>query len=344
VPDCPACGVATAESAAACPNCGLASGLFGPVRAAIGGPGEAPTDPAILREILGLVGGDPERASPAPVLGQLAHPARFPSTRPVLKLRIASAPISGLPELPALEGGEPRQVLRHQIDELVHLGRRLGLDMHAIDPRIRDAIAADDLAGFEAIRRELFVQVAASLAENLEIALARRNELRSLFSTGTPDADLESARIFLAHGDLPGADRGLRVAQDALTSLEEQWGTVQVLSVQADLLVETIRELGADAEPALGLLSTARARAKLGDRASAEPLFARSLIALWYLASPALLEQVRVIARRVNELERLGANAVSAREALRSVASELKVRNFGATVLAYRRARDTVPA
>jgi hypothetical protein len=273
--------------------------------------------------------------------GALAHPSRFPSQgsgSPRAGRR--ATPISELPALPPLEGDDPRRALRVEVDLLYSLGRQMGLDLGAAESRIRSAVAADDLLGFDSVRRELFVQEAAALAERLEGALARGQELRALLGTETPDAELDGAREALGRGNLLGSFRVLRIAEEGLDTLEEEWETVRVLALEAELLVETIRELGGDPSPAQGPLEAARKYARAGDRAAAEPLLARALLALWHVVAPLLRGQVVDLTARLEGMERSGESTLPARHALHAMAGELRAHNFGGAVVAWRRARD----
>lgn len=344
--ECPACGAPTPGDAAACPACGLDTALFGPVRAAAGGrPGGGPSDPTLLREILLAVGADPAGVDAGRGPGRLASPARFPAIRPRTvppePPQAAGAAPGGLPELPALESGEPVEVLSRQIEELTTLGRRLDAELSDLPARAARAAPSRSLPELEAIRRELFLRDAAALAEMIEIASGRRNELAPLLATGTPEAELEAARSALARGDLLGAHRTLRRAEDSLESLEEEWSTAQILSLEAELLVETLRELGGSPDAALGPLAAARGKARNGDRVGAEPLLARSVLALWHLTAPLLLARVSEF---VATLDGAGGAAAAGRgrAALHTMAAELTRRNFGAAVMAYRSARAAV--
>ncbi|MHB8352361.1 MAG: hypothetical protein ACYDFT_06730, partial [Thermoplasmata archaeon] len=119
------------------------------------------------------------------------------------------------------------------------------------------------------------------------------------------------------------------------------WATAQILSLEAELLAETIRELGGDPGPALGPLSAARDRAHGGDRVGAEPLLSHSVLALWHLTAPLLLARISEFQGTLRGDDPSGA-AMRARAALHAMTRELRVRNFGGAVMAYRKARDAV--
>jgi hypothetical protein len=336
---CPICDSTTPEGASVCPGCGLSVGLFQPVAAAAG-TAESPGHPHLVGEIAEATGAPPpstDSTGPA----ELAHPARFlPALsgwpRPAAP---EPAPVP-LPELPALEAGEPRAVLRRQLDSLFTLGRRLALDLGSVESALRTAIEIDDVPTYEALRRELFVRVAASLAEGLELALARRNELAALLATGTPDTELDASRASLARGDLLGTYRNLRRAEESLALLEDEWATVEVLALEAQLLAQTVRELGGDPSAALGPLAAAQEHARQGDREGAEPLMAGAVLAIWHLLAPRLRSEVNELVERLVRAESQGASTVAARQALHAMATDLNAHNLGAAVLAWRRARD----
>jgi hypothetical protein len=339
VVDCPVCGEENPEEARACGVCGLARSLFEPVRTAVGPAGGGRPDPALLAEILEAVGEAPATVAAA---GELAFPARFPAgVATAAPPRARPAP-RALPELPALPPGDPTLARRRQIDELLTLGRRLHLPLEGPERRMREAILANDTAGFEEVRRHVFVIAAAELAEALEIARAQRAELTVLLGAGTPEAELASAEEALGSGDLWGAERRLRGAQEALARLEETWATVQILALEGDLLLETIRELGGDPSPALGPFAAGRRRARAGDRAAAEPLLARSLAALWHLLAPRLLLQIRSLRRDILRAEGERRDTSPAAHALHQLARDLRQRNFGAAIVNYRSARDAI--
>lgn len=344
---CPACGSPAAPGVDTCPGCGLDVALFGPVRSAAVSRTGTPSDPVLLREILLAVGAEAEQADPIQGPGALASPARFPAT-PVTRtvppprpsVSGTAGPI-GFPPLPVLEPGEPLEVLRRQVEALTTLARRLEVEPADRPDHGVATLLAGSIEALEGLRRELFVRNAAALGERIEIALGRSNELAPLLSTSTPEAELEAARGALARGDLPGSYRPLRRAEDALDALEEEWATAQLLSLEAELLGETIRELGGDPGPALGPLTAARAKARGGDRVGAEPLLSHSVLALWHLAAPLLLARIAAYQGTLAGAAGTGA-AARARAALHAMTRELHARNFGAAVMAFRRARDAV--
>jgi hypothetical protein len=337
-PACPACGTELPPGEVVCPGCGLASELFVPLRSALAAPeGDRPA-PHLASEIATAVGesGPAEAAGPA----EFAHPARFPAARGASPPRAPPASSIAMPELPALPPGEPRRVLRGQIDEFLTLGRRLGLDLSAIEPRVRDAIRGDDVGRYADLRRELFVHLAARLAERLEEDRARRNELVNVPAADPVDPELSGWGERIEAGDLSGAYRHLRPAEDRLALLEEQWETVRILSLEGELLADTVRELGGDPAPALGPLAAARRRAEEGDREGAEPLLARSILALWQLAAPLLVGRLTELKEQLDRAEGQGGDPRFARAELKVLAREVRAHNLGAAVLAYRRARD----
>ncbi len=339
---CPACSTEFVEPAAACPRCGLASDLFPAVRSAASG-GRSDRDPQMIEEILRAVGGDPTGPIVAPGPATIAQPARFPSA-PAQRPPPARRPATELPGLPALGPGDPKVVLRRQIDEYLTLGRRLGIDLTSFPPRMHAAIRAEDVEEYARIRSELFVYLAAYLSEQVELCRARRSELAAVLGDDLPDEEIEELGSRLVEGDLPGTYRSLHAVEELLSGLEVTYQTVQLLSLEADLLAETVRELGSDPSRALGPIATAREAARSGDRSVAERLLARGVLALWHLAAPRLVVQVGEISGRLDAAQRAGADPAFARAQLHEMVAELRVRNFGAAILAYRRARDAAPA
>ncbi|HEV2316423.1 MAG TPA: hypothetical protein VGV89_02460 [Thermoplasmata archaeon] len=339
---CPACGEATPSDRVACPKCGLPTALFEPVRLAAGsGHGG---DPHLLHEILALVGADRPSSPDGSGPGDLAHPPRFPSAGSPTAGNAGGTPPGEIPAIPALGAGEPRAVLRRQIDELLTVGRRLGLDLAPFDHRVRDAVQVDSTDAYENVRRELFVHVAATLAEQIEIDLGRRNELASVIPDGLPDGELESARGALLQGDLSGAQRTVRAIDERLSALEEEWETVQVLSVEAELLLETLRELGGDPTPLLAAVESGRASARSGDRETAERVLTHAVLAVWHVAAPLLLRRITQLQSSLADAARAGQEVAAPRHALVQMGRELRLRNFGGAITEFRRARDAVAA
>jgi hypothetical protein len=337
VTECPACGFESDPGSATCAGCGLATDLFEPVRAAISTETPGGSSLAEAHAIVAAVG----LPSPAGSSGSFASPARFPAPAPPRAPHPPSPPAE-LPILPALPSGDPLTSARRQVEEYVGLARRLSLEIPGLEPRLHAAVAAEDAQSFETIRAELFVRVAARLAEELERTFARRNEVAALVETGTPDAELDSAREALARGDLTGTDRRLRRVGEGLDLLEEEWETVRILSLEAELVAETVRELGGDPVPALGPLSEGRRRARTGDRTGAEPLLARSTLALWHLCAPLLSQRLSELRSEIGahpppetETSRLQTDALE-------MARALERRNYGGAIAAYRRFRDEV--
>jgi hypothetical protein len=251
-------------------------------------------------------------------------------------------PPAEMPELPALPPAEPLPAALRQIEEYSNLARRLGLDIVGLDERRALAERSRELDTVSGLRAELFVRVAARLSEEVERSFARRNELAALLETGTPDAELGSASEALARGDLSGTQRRLRRVEESLDALEEEWETVRVLSLEAELVADTVRELGGDPLPALGPLSEARRRARTGDRSGAEPLLARSTLALWQLCSPLLTKELGALQSTLEQKLPPSESEPRLRAEAAEMTRALEHRNYGGAVTAYRRFRDEV--
>ncbi len=343
---CPACGLETPDGATECARCHLATGLFEAVREAAGDQPDA--DPRFVQtigEILQQLGDEP--AEPAdPRAGQIAYPHRFPS--PVRgSPRPETADASGPPPrplgtLPALPPAGEVPLLLRQVNDLLQLGRRQGLDLTMYTDRAREALATQHRPMLDALARDLFVYVAAALTEEYETAIGRRNELAGLVPTASPDVELEASRASLALGDLAGAQRRLRHVEETLVDLEEQWATVQILVTECDLLAVTIRELGGDPTPALGPLAEGQRRARSGERAGAEPVLARATLALWTILNPLFQRELERLKQRLVGARADGTDVSVATGHLRQLAADLRHRNFAAAVATYRALRALV--
>ncbi|MCI4346434.1 MAG: hypothetical protein L3K07_06755 [Thermoplasmata archaeon] len=337
--ECPACGFEAEAGSPTCAGCGLSSNLFEPVRAALaeGTPGGSSL--AEANAIVAAVGMPPMNSS----AGSLSTPARFPAPPPVPPLAPhPPSPPAELPVLPALPQGDPVQSARRQVEEYVTLARRLSLEIPGLEPRLHAAVASSDGQSFETLRAELFVRLAARLTEELERTFARRNELAALLETATPDAELDTAREALGRGDLTGTHHRLRHVEESLDMLEEEWETVRILSLEAELVAETVRELGGDPLPALGPLSEGRRRARSGDRTGAEPLLERSTLALWHLCAPLLTQRLSELRSEIGSHPPAESTGARLQTDALEMARALERRNYGGAVAAYRRFRDEV--
>ncbi len=338
---CPACGAPTLSDATECPSCHLAVELFAPVQEAAGGTDVDPSYIRTIGEILAAV----DLAHPAPPIetppmALLSRPSRFPAPPPP---RTPAAPIRTpealrpLVELPALPAATSAGVLKRQIDEYFQVGRRAGLDFTDFKERAGAAMLTDDVPSLEVLSRDLFVHLTASLTDEYEAVLTRRNELAQLIPTPTPDVELEASRTALGRGDLTGAQRRLHHVSEELNRLEQEWEVVQILTTEADLLAETIRDLGQDPTPALGPLIAGRALVAEGRRPEAERMLARASIALWSILQPGLVRDLQRLKDRILDLRAGGNDIDPAVEQLRALTTELRKRNFVGTVVAYRR-------
>jgi hypothetical protein len=340
VATCPACGESNDAGATACPRCHLAVELFDVVREASGGPGSERRSAETIQELLLAAGVDEPLATPedrsAPS-AQLGFAGSFPAPAPWPDRPRSVAETQPRPLLPALPPGGDVPVLKRQIDEYLQLGRRQGLDFGEFHRRSREALVTDDRRELEQLSRDLFVHLAASLMDEFHSVEARRNELTGLVATSTPDAELEGCRSSLAVGDLAGAQRRLRHVEQELTALEDDWATVQILVAECELIASVIQELGGDPAPALGPLEVGRRLTRDGRRQEAEPILARAAFALWSLASPLVVKDLR---RLATEVGRQRANSVEtgpAIEEIREFAGAVRRRNYGAAVQSYRR-------
>ncbi|MCI4319426.1 MAG: hypothetical protein L3K23_04735 [Thermoplasmata archaeon] len=343
---CPACGESTDPGEVACPRCHLAVELFEVVREAAAGEGSDRRSAETVRELLLAAGvDDPPPAtsgdSPAPA-AQLGQSGSFPAPTSWPDRPRPTPGAARVPLLPALPTAGEIPVLKRQIDEYLGLGRRQGLDFTEFHRRAREALVTDDRRELEALSRDLFVHLAAALVEELQSVGARRNELQGLVATSTPDAELEGCRAALGVGDLAGAHRRLRHLEEELTRLEDEWATVQILVAECDLIAGVVRELGGDPAPALGPLEVGRSLAREGRREEAEPILARAAAALWSVASPMIVTDLRRLASEVGRQRASAVETGPAVEELREFAGALRRRNYGAAVQAYRRLRDRV--
>ncbi|HTT15090.1 MAG TPA: hypothetical protein VMG81_04855 [Thermoplasmata archaeon] len=341
---CPACGVAVPGEASECPGCHLSVGLFGAVREAAGA---APvTDPTYLRtigELLATVDlSQPAAPAAEPARGLLSRPPRFPALRvgdPGPSVIPESDRLSPLRNLPALPAPPTVVELKRRVDEYFAVGRRLGLNFTDFEARANGARLVDDVPSLEVLSREMFVHLSSALAEEYESALARRNELAQLVPTGSADVELTTVRRAIATGDLPGAQRRLAHVRDELGRLEEEWQVGRILVTECDLLAATARDLGADPTPALGPVEEGRRLIARGRRADGEAILARAAVALWAILEPRFLEDLHRVRDRLADVRGAGLDVRPALEELRSVAAELRQRNFAGAIVAYRRLR-----
>ena len=336
---CPACGFESPDDATQCARCQLATNLFEAVREAAGGPDAPPSYLRAIGDILASVDGPTESAPEPPSAAALSTPARFLSMPPVATAAAAvgPAPPLGLPALPPA-GDVP--VLMRQVNDYLQLARRQGIDLTDFGHRAREAVLSQDRETLEVLSRDLFVHLAASLTEEYEGVLARRHELAGLVATTSPDVELESCRASLAMGDLAGVQRRLHHIEQELTDLEDQWATVQILVTECDLIVQTTRELGGDPAPALGPLVEGRRLAREGDRTAAEPVLARATLALWTVLDPILLRELARLKDGILQRRAAGEDTTAAVAHLRQLAADLRNRNFGAAIAAFRQLRQ----
>jgi hypothetical protein len=345
---CPVCGDDNPPEASNCKSCQLATSLFEPVREAAGSTADDSDYARAIAEILAVVGPEPEPSdSPSSETGagtMITAQGRFPSLSSARAASVTPGPAAGLPALPVLAPGLGPSLVQHEIEELVQIGRREGLDLTDSDRRLSAALKEENAAALDELRRSLFVQVAASVVEDLEIQSGRRNELAPLVPTASIDAELGNARTAFATGDLGGTVRRLRQASDGLSVLEDRWATCQILSTEADLMIETLRELGEDPGPALGPLSEGRRLARAGDTDKAEHVLAGANRALWEVLVPQLNASLQVIRTQLHGRASTDQEIEPVVRELRQMAALIRRRNFGAAVTAYRRLRTAAAA
>ena len=343
---CPACGHEVPEpDSVACPHCHLSTGLFEAVQEAAG-DAHAP-DPRYLRTIAELLASVDLQATPEPAArpaqGLLSRPARFPSLptapRSAPPPTPEPPPVAPLTDLPALPAARPGEDLRRRLDEYFQIGRRLGLDFTGFERRAGSAGLVDDTPSLEVLAREMFVHLLSALAEEYESVLARRNEIAQLVATPSADVELGAIQRAISAGDLSGGQRRLVHVRDELTRVEEEWEVGRILVTECDLLARTLRELGGDPSAATGPLEEGRKLLGEGRRAEGERLLARGAVALWALLEPRLFEDLRRLRDRLVEVRSAGLDVTPAIAELRSIAKELRQRNFVGTLTAYQRLR-----
>lgn len=338
--DCPVCGAENPPGASNCQGCQLSTSLFSAVREAAGTETADSEYAKAIAEILAVVGPEAPGASAESRSGAtLTSQPRFPALSEVRRERETVRRAPTLPNLPMLPAGSGVSLLHQQVEELVRVGRREGLDLAELDTQTLDALRAENSSQLDSIRRTLFVQVAGAVAEDLEVQTARRNELAALVATPAVDGDLATSRDAFTAGDLGGTVRGLRQAADGLSSLEEEWATCQVLTAEADLMIETMRDLGHDPGPAAGPLTEGRRLARQGDSERAEHVLAGANRALWELLAPQLTHSLKGILTQLQMRAGSGQDIAPEVHELRQLSALIRRRNFGAAVSAYRRLR-----
>jgi len=342
---CPVCGAENPPEATNCKSCQLATTLFEPVREAAGTTTDDSDYARAIAEILAGVGPETEESTAnTNYAASLTSQARFPALAEPKAPAVTTQRDLTVPNLPVLPPGSGLALVQRQVEELVQVGRREGLDLKDADEQMFRALKDENLPGLDEVRRTLFVRVAGSVIEDLEIQTGRRNELAPLVSTATVDTELSSARSAFATGDLSGAVRRLRQVSDGLSALEDRWATVQILTAEADLMIETLRELGQDPGPALGPLAEGRRLARAGDSDRAEHVLAGANRALWGLLVPQLNESLQVIRAQLQGRASAEQDIEPVVHELRQLAALIRRRNFGAAVTAYRRLRTAATA
>jgi hypothetical protein len=342
---CPACGSEVGELVENCPKCHLPGSLFDAVRDAAGaGPSQ---DTAYLRTIGELLATVDREGAPRPMPaagpGLLGRAARFPALRPPAPPPVAevrpSATVPQLRELPQLPEGAPFAETRRRLDEYFLLGRRLGLDFTDFEARFGAATLSDDLASLDVLVREMFVHLASVLAEEYDSALSRRNELAQLMPTRSADVEFDAVRRAITVGDLAGAQRRLVHVRDVLMRSEEEWEVGRILVTECDLLAETLRDLGGDPTPGSEPLEAGRRCVREGLRNEAERNLAHAAVILWALLEPRFMEDLKRLRDKMVETRSAGGDVDPALTSLREIAAELRQRNFGGTIIAYRSLR-----
>jgi len=344
--NCPACGAEAPADAAECPSCHLAVTLFGAVRDAAGPDGAR--DPVYMQTVGELIRSVDLTAPAAPGDSE-ARPGLLDRTRPRRAVaagtdRPAREPSSLRPidQMPGLPDPASSAERRRRIEEYRQIARRMGVDLGPLSDRLSVALLTDDESALEAIAREMFVHLAAAVAEEHETALVRRNEIAHFVPTPSADVELDAVRRSIAVGDLSGAHRRLAHVHDELTRLDEEWATGRILATECDLLVDTLRDLGGDPTPALGPLEAGRKNLGSGQREAAERLLARAAVALWSLLEPRFFEELKRLRDRMIAARAAGADIGGAVGDLRGIAVELKARNFAGAIGAYRQLRAFV--
>jgi len=343
---CPACATEVGEGATECPGCRLAVALFPAVQEAAG-PAED-RSPIYLRTIGELLASVDLTAPPEmePVEGLLSRPSRFPALPPgelaPIKPQRTAESIGPLQDVPALPPIGSLEANRHRLAEFFQLGHRLGLNFTDFEARARDAEAAADSESIEVLLREMFVHLVASLSEEYDVALGRRNELAELVPTRAADLQFDAIRVALRAGDLGGAQRRLAQVRDELSAAEDEWQVGRILVTECELLATTLRDLGGDPAPAVGPLEEGRRLLGAGHRAEGERVLAGAAIAIWSLLEPRLIEDLRRLRDRLVEARGAGRDVGPAVSELRVLATELRQRNFVGTIVAYRHVRAFV--
>ncbi len=343
---CPACGVELEDTATECPSCHLTVALFPAVKEAAGSSDDA--DPAYLRTIGELLAAVDPAQPTAPVArparGLLSRPMRYPAlAADELPRSQAPAgptgPVLALTDLPPLPSTVTAAELVRRVDQYLQTGRRLGLNVTDFEARANAARLVDDRPSLEVLAREMFVHLSSALAEEYESLLARRNEIAQLVPAKAADVELAAARKAIESGDLIGTQRRLTHVRDEIGRVVEEWEIGRILVAECELLAQTVRELGGDPTPAIGPLEEGRRLLAQGQRISGERLLASAAVALWAVLEPRLLTDLHRIHDRLKASRSSGTEVTPGLEEFKSIAIELRQRNFAGTILAYRRLR-----
>jgi hypothetical protein len=344
MPSCPSCGTDTPEGASACPGCGLALELFGPIRETVG---VAPDDPgyrAAVKEIIEAIGAADASGRRGARAAEIAHPARFPATPPPGTRRAPRAKKMPLPQLPSLPEGSSLAARRQQIAEFLELARHLSMEVGAFEERARALKVVDEPEELDHLDRELFVHVAAQLSQELEELLGRYRDLAHFLPPTVVDTQLEEARTILATGDLAGAQRAIRTAATSLSGLSEEWGPVEKLVREGEMLKQTAAEFGGDSSPASPEFDEGRRLARNGQRTKAEEVLTRASIDLWAIVKPLVEDDLATRMEIIVRLKSAGVNVKPVLADLREFGTLVTGRNYAGAIEAYRRAGQELEA
>ncbi|MCI4349804.1 MAG: hypothetical protein L3J93_06270, partial [Thermoplasmata archaeon] len=343
--ECPACRTSSPADLAACPQCGLATALYDPIRQAVSLPEHDPRYLTQVQEFLDALG-DLAIGTHAPGTSPaLSKAGRFPSGpagagpgahRP--RASLAPHPIAELP--PAGSSAE----LRTEVREFLKIGRRLGLESDPLVERARHHVESNDPSALEQDRKDLFLRLSSLLGERLDVESGRREEIATYLATKEIDAGIAEARKAFASGNLDGAQRSLAKTADAINLVGEQWGAVEILLSESDALAQEITELGGDPAPAIGPTEEGRRLAREGQRDRAEEVLVRGIIGLWTVLSPRLERDLSQRVAEVAQLKELGAERAGPVADLRAFARRLHERDYVAALEAYRRAGAALAA
>jgi hypothetical protein len=280
--ECPVCGRAPSPGQTACAVCGLPTKFFEPLLEA--------TDPVASAGVTAATeevdeSGQGLNLKPSQPETPVSLSTLVAGTGPEDRLRASESAVPD--EAPGATKDAPEPD-----DEVLRIGRSLGVNVSKFDKIPPSAQPGGTLAQRPRIRRELISTVLDGLLDRYRALCERRDVLSTVMRTRPLDEKLSEYRRALSKGELARADELRQDAQRAVEALEASLSRIRTRLAEASQMMRALQELGGVAPKVLRPVAEAVRAPQRAEADQVERRLSQTNGFLWGLLVPRMNHEI----------------------------------------------------